>query len=67
MPEIRAPRSCFGDQKPLVVGLIMIPIASPQIRENRDLAMGSKAFDTTMMPSIARKHRHRASAAIDWR
>jgi len=55
VPEIPPPSSLFSITKPLVVGLVASPDRIAQIRENRVLAMGSKAFDTTYVdrPSIA--------------
>lgn len=47
VPEIPPPPALFTITRPLVVGLVANPDRIAQIRENRVLAMGSKAFDTT--------------------
>ncbi|MCE1235332.1 MAG: kinase/pyrophosphorylase [Hyphomicrobiales bacterium] len=46
VPEIPPPPALFAITRPLVVGLVANPDRIAQIRENRVLAMGSKAFDT---------------------
>jgi regulator of PEP synthase PpsR (kinase-PPPase family) len=70
VPEIPPPPSLFLVTKPLVVGLIASPDRIAQIRENRVLAMGSKAFDTTYVdrPSIAAElgTMRRLCADHDW-
>lgn len=55
VPEIPPPPALFAITRPLVVGLVASPDRIAQIRENRVLAMGSKAFDTAYVdrPSIA--------------
>ncbi|NLH79725.1 MAG: kinase/pyrophosphorylase [Phyllobacteriaceae bacterium] len=55
VPEIPPPPALFAVTRPLVVGLVASPDRIAQIRENRVLAMGSKAFDTAYVdrPSIA--------------
>ncbi len=70
VPEIPPPPTLFAVTKPLVVGLVASPDRIAQIRENRVLAMGSKAFDTAYVdrPSISSElgMMRRLCADHDW-
>jgi regulator of PEP synthase PpsR (kinase-PPPase family) len=70
VPEIPPPTTLFTITRPLVVGLVASPDRIAQIRENRVLAMGSKAFDTAYVdrPSIASElgMMRRLCADHDW-
>ncbi|MBT9290853.1 kinase/pyrophosphorylase [Hyphomicrobiaceae bacterium 22] len=47
VPGVPIPESVFAATRPLIVGLVASPERIAQIRENRVLSLGSRAFDTS--------------------
>lgn len=70
VPTIPVPGALFEATRPLIVGLVASPERIAQIRENRILALGSKAFDTAYADrqAIAQEvaHMRRLCADNEW-
>lgn len=47
VPNVPIPEAVYAATKPLIVGLVASPERIAQIRENRILSLGSRAFDTS--------------------
>ncbi len=56
VPDVPVPPSIFAATRPLIVGLVASPERIAQIRENRVLSLGSRAFDDRYVDRQAIAH-----------
>lgn len=56
VPGVAIPEAVFAATRPLIVGLVASPERIAQIRENRILTLGSRAFDTAYVDRQAIAH-----------